>query len=69
MTADLPEQTDIPRGWRDALISVAALLLAFAALDDITTDTATSFTYEYIALVACAMWFAALGLRRMRLTR
>jgi hypothetical protein len=33
-----------------------AVLLAFAALDDITTDNATSFALEYAVLVACCVW-------------
>ena len=52
------------------LISCGALLLAYAALDDITTDTATSFTFEYAMLAVCAAWFTWLGvqlvLRRRR---
>jgi hypothetical protein len=42
-------------------LSGAALLLAYAALDDITTDHAKTFAAEYTALIACAGWlvFAA----------
>lgn len=36
------------------LVTVATLLLIFAAFDDITTDNATTFRAEYAALVACA---------------
>jgi hypothetical protein len=40
---------------RDAVITVVAVLLAYAAFDDITTDTsATSFKVEQVALVLCA---------------
>ena len=47
-------------------LSGAALLLAYAALDDITTDHATTFAAEYTALIACAGWlvFAAFYLVR-----
>ena len=50
-----------------ALISCVALLLAFAAFDDITTDSAAEFTVEYNALVACAAWFAFVAVRLIRI--
>jgi hypothetical protein len=39
---------------RDSLIALIAVLLAFAAFDDITTDKAETFTVERVALVLCA---------------
>lgn len=54
---------------RDGLISLAALLLVFAAFDDITTDDATRFTVEYTALVACAAWFGFVAVRVTRFGR
>ena len=39
---------------RDALVTVAAVLLAFAAFDDITTGTDTNFTFEWAGLAVCA---------------
>lgn len=33
-----------------------AVLLAFAAFDDITTDNATSFVFEYAILIGCCAW-------------
>ena len=45
-----------PRFIRQAAITFAALLLAFAAIDDITTDNATRFPVEYTFLVLCAGW-------------
>jgi hypothetical protein len=42
---------------RDAGITVAAVVVAFLALDDITTDLAGSFLFERLALAACAVWF------------
>lgn len=52
---------------RDAVVSFGALLLVFAAFDDITTDrTATSFTVEYMALLACAIWFGFVAVKLIR---
>lgn len=42
---------------------VVALLLVFAAFDDITTDNGTSFRVEYAFLGACAAWFAYVAVR------
>ena len=39
-----------------AVTTVVALLLAFAAFDDITTDNATTFRVEYTILVGCSGW-------------
>jgi hypothetical protein len=43
-----------------------AILLTFLAFDDITTDNATSFRFEYTALVACAGWAVVLAVRLAR---
>ena len=51
---------------RDAVVTIAALLLIFAAFDDITTDHATSFPFEYTTLVACAVWLLFVAVRLMR---
>lgn len=51
---------------RDALVTLTVVALAFAALDDITTDNATSFPLERTALVACAAWFAVVAWRLAR---
>src|SRR3954453_5848574 len=51
---------------RDAVVTIAALLLVFAAFDDITTDNATSFPFEYTILVASAVWLLFIALRLMR---
>lgn len=40
----------------NATITLVALLLVFAAFDDITTDNATTFPVEYTFLVGCAGW-------------
>jgi threonine/homoserine/homoserine lactone efflux protein len=49
-------------------ITVVVILLMYAALDDITTDNATSFPLEYTMLVAGAAWllYVAVGLIRSR---
>ena len=51
---------------RDAVVTIAALLLVFAAFDDITTDNATSFPLEYTILVASAIWLLFIAVRLMR---
>jgi hypothetical protein len=51
---------------RDGALTLAAVLLAFAALDDITTHHGASFYGERTALVVCGMWFVIAG-RRMSL--
>ena len=51
---------------RDGMVTLAALMLAFAAFDDITTGTETNFTLEYAALLACAGWLASVTLRLLR---
>lgn len=54
---------------RDGLISFVALLLVFAAFDDITTDNSTSFRVEYTVVVACAVWFGFVAVRLIRVGR
>jgi hypothetical protein len=51
---------------RDAAITMVAVVLAFLALDDITTDTAPSFMLERTALAGCASWFGIVAWRLMR---
>jgi hypothetical protein len=51
---------------RDGLVSLCALLLVVAAFDDITTDNATDFTAEYVALLLSAAWFGYVALRLTR---
>ena len=47
--------------WRGVL-SVLLLVLAWLALDDITTDNATGrFIPEYSMLVVCGIWFASVA--------
>lgn len=51
---------------RDAVITVATVLLAVAAFDDITTDSARSFPLERSMLAACAVWFSVVAWRLWR---
>lgn len=52
-------------------VSLVVLLFAWAALDDITTDTAQRFVVEQTILVLSGIWFAGIGtsllVRRRRL--
>lgn len=50
----------------DGLVTLAATFVTFLAFDDITTDNATSFRFEYTALVACAVWAIVLIVRLAR---
>ena len=54
------------RQLRDAVITVGVVLLAFAAFDDITTDSGTSFAAEYSGLILCGAWLAVLAVRQLR---
>jgi hypothetical protein len=51
---------------RDAVLTITAVLIAFAALDDITTDTAATFTVEWLGLGVCATWLLILSWRLLR---
>ena len=51
---------------RDAAVTLAAVLLAFAAFDDITTDTATTFTVEWAGLALCGVWLLIVCWRLLR---
>jgi hypothetical protein len=51
------------RTFRDAALTVVAVVLAFLAFDDITTDRASSFHVERSVLAGCGLWFASLALR------
>jgi hypothetical protein len=45
------------------LLTLAAVFLAYGAFDDITTDNATSFTFEYTLLTVCAVWCLFIAIR------
>ncbi len=51
---------------RDAVLTIAAVMLAYAALDDITTDNATTFAVEWAALGVCATWLLIVCWRLLR---
>jgi hypothetical protein len=50
---------------RDGAVTCVALLLAFAAFDDITTGNESDFTLEYGALVVSAAWLLFITFRLM----
>ena len=54
------------RELRDAVITVAVVVLAVLALDDITTDSARTFPLERSALAVCAVWFSVVAWRLWR---
>ena len=47
----------------DGIVTLAFVVLAWLAFDDITTDNATSFTVEYTCLLACAIWCLIVAVR------
>ncbi len=51
---------------RDAAFTLATVLLAYAAFDDITTDRATTFTVEWVGLAMCGVWLLILSWRLLR---
>jgi hypothetical protein len=42
--------------FRNGVVTSVALLLVYAAFDDIATDNATAFPVEYSLLVVCGAW-------------
>ena len=51
---------------RDAVLTITAVMIAFAAFDDITTDTAATFTFEWLGLGLCATWLLIVSWRLLR---
>jgi cation transport ATPase len=51
---------------RDALLTFTAVLIAFAAFDDITTDTASTFTFEWLGLSVCTACLLVVSWRLVR---
>jgi peptidoglycan/LPS O-acetylase OafA/YrhL len=41
-----------------AVLTCGVVLVALLALDDITTDSSTTFALERAAVIACGVWFA-----------
>lgn len=66
--ADSRETTARPRGpWLGlGAVTLAAMALAFLAIDDITTDNATRFRAEYTILVVCLSWLMFIAGRLWR---
>jgi hypothetical protein len=58
-----PRRSDLAR---DAAITFVAVVVAFLALDDITTDTARGFRFERLVLAGCALWFLFVAWRFWR---
>ena len=65
-TANADQRARAVRLMTDSLVTLAALLLAFLAFDDITTDNATDFSVEYLVLAACFLWLFVLAIRLIR---
>jgi hypothetical protein len=55
--------------WAIRAVTLVMALLAYAALDDITTDAGGTFVAEYAFLAACACWLAFVGVRAIRTGR
>jgi hypothetical protein len=51
---------------RDAALTFVAVLLAFAAFDDITTGREPDFTTEYVVVLACAGVLLLVSIRLLR---
>ena len=49
-----------------AVVTFATVVVAFLALDDITTDAGPVFPLERAALVGCALWFVVVAWRLWR---
>ncbi|MEX2284085.1 MAG: hypothetical protein WEE89_16480 [Gemmatimonadota bacterium] len=52
--------------FRDAAVTLATVLLAYAAFDDITTDNSTNFTFEWVGLAVCGAWLLIVSWRLLR---
>jgi hypothetical protein len=55
--------------WTVRVVTLAIAVLAFAAIDDVTTDTADTFVVEYTFLAASAAWLVFLTVRWVRQRR
>ncbi len=51
---------------RDSAITIVAVVVLLLALDDITTDNASSFWLEWLAVGACVAWFVYAARRFFR---
>jgi hypothetical protein len=50
----------------EGFVTLEAVALSFAALDDITTDWSTDYSFEYMWLTACAVWCGILAVTLVR---
>jgi len=72
MFGNHPESQQTIKSGSDVLcgvLTLAIVALAFAALDDITADNATSFPVEYFCLLVSACWCLLLVARLARTKR
>lgn len=51
---------------KHAALTIVALILAWLALDDLTTDASTNFWPERVALAACGAWLLFVAWRVLR---
>jgi hypothetical protein len=51
---------------RDGILALVLVVIAFLALDDITTDTAESFALEWTALAGCTLGLIVIAWRAWR---
>ena len=67
MNKDRLQHYGVSDGKRDGMrwvgiVSILLVVVAWLALDDITTNNATTFIVEYSLLVICGAWFAAVAI-------
>ena len=55
-----------PRRLAGRVVTGLAALLAFLALDDVTTGVEPSLSGEWVAVAAASVWFLAVGSRSLR---
>jgi len=59
MASTARSHRDLPRAGAfsaEAAVTIGLVVLAWLAVDDITTDNATGFRPEYTLLVVCGAW-------------
>ena len=66
-TSAAPSQSG--RSLREGLVALVAVLLAYAAFDDITTGNETDFTVEYVALMLSGAVLLFVSIRQFRSRR
>jgi len=71
VTMELPDRESRvePSRLRTAALMLITVVVAFLALDDITTDNASRFGFERFALLCCGAWLFLVSARLMRAHR